>query len=542
MTAMAKDYASRFRLRAMPHATEDLSRAVKVLRQRGIAILAMLGWAVLAIITLVAVVVQGSAWSVLAIGAAANIGPSLMALRKRHDAEARAMVGTLAAIMPALLVYALRGHGWQMDSHMYFFVALAALTVLCDWRPIAIASILIAAHHLVLEWAAPAWVFAGEGNLGRVLFHAIAVILQFAVLSYVTARLAGLLAAQDAAVVTSGRLAAEAQEERARVQEALAIAKEAEAVAERARRQSRDIERRHAEERRDELLMLAGDFERSVAGIAIAIEKATGQLEASSIELDDLSGAAGREAGDVAANTEEATEEIRRVADAIAALGTSIGAIAAAAQQQRTLTALGRERGERSSITIAALATYAEQIGGFIDEIRGIAAKTNLLALNATIEASRAGDAGRGFAVVAGEVKGLAAETARASDRITDILNHVRTTAEASVADARTVEESIVEVSHAASEIAAGAEDQRILATDIGASATRASESAERIEGRIGALAGRVAATVALSAQVRSNTSMLMVNARDLRASSERFVRHLRDEDNIIPIAPRDAA
>ncbi len=85
---------------------------------------------------------------------------------------------------------------------MYFFVALAALIVLCDWRPIALAAVLIAVHHLLLQY------FAGlglhrVGQSRRVVIHAVAVILQCAALSYVAIQLRGLLIRQ-----------AEAREER----------------------------------------------------------------------------------------------------------------------------------------------------------------------------------------------------------------------------------------------------------------------------------------------------------------------------------------
>ncbi len=90
---------------------------------------------------------------------------------------------------------------------------------------------------------------------------------------------------------------------------------------------------------------------------------------------------------------------------------------------------------------LAHLAELTGHISQLVQAIDGIAWQTNMLALNATIEAGRAGDAGRGFAVVASEIKGLARDTATATENIGDRLSEIQAAtknAASSMAGART--------------------------------------------------------------------------------------------------------
>lgn len=95
--------------------------------------------------------------------------------------SAVAMVGE-----PALLVYLFSGHPWQMDMHMYFFATLALVIGWCDWRPIVVAAITIAAHHLMLNFIFPFAVFPGGADLPRVYLHASIVAFQTVVLVWLS--------------------------------------------------------------------------------------------------------------------------------------------------------------------------------------------------------------------------------------------------------------------------------------------------------------------------------------------------------------------
>ena len=514
-------------------ADAPLPATIDRLRRRGVQAWALIGW-----LTFLALLILNLAASyamplsipaLLGIGIAINAVPTWMAVKRRYDVEARLVMGALAAFLPALGVFQLQGHEWQMDAHMYFFVAMATLVVLADWRPIAVATGLTALHHLVLEYVAPEWVFSGAGDLGRVIFHAVAVLLQFGVLAVVTTQLVRLLDKQDKAIDRARQLTAKARAERLRAETALRKAEEAEQVAARERAAREATTARIAAERRADLVVLAHEFEHSVASVVKAIGTATERLEQSAVQLGDSTRHTDGAVGEVTEGAARASAEITLVTGAIQELSDSIRTIAHAASDQSSLTTAATGQAEHSVRTIAHLEDQAGRIEGLVDAIRDIAGKTNLLALNATIEAARAGEAGRGFTVVAGEVKALAADTRRISDTISTLLAGIRVGVADSAATLRSVNGAIGEVAHAAVGIASAVEDHRTTAVGVHAAAGRATRTAAEIEQQMGAVAEATGVAAALCSSLRTSASDLSATARELRQSTDLFVSFLSD-------------
>ncbi len=107
--------------------------------------------------------------------------------------------------------------------------------------------------------------------------------------------------------------------------------------------------------------------------------------------------------------------------------------------------------------------------------------KTNLLALNATIEAARAGDAGKGFAVVASEVKGLASQTAKATEEIANQITQIQSATREAVNAIQTIANAIEAVSGISTSIASAVEEQAAATAEIARNVQQTSASTQQV-------------------------------------------------------------
>jgi methyl-accepting chemotaxis protein len=522
-----------------------MMRELDDLRLRGARILTVAGWIGAAAIVAIGYLrgVDG-AWGAFTVAVLANIVPTMVVLRNRSDSGARMAVGTLAAIIPALLVFVLSGSPWQMDAHLYFLVTLAGLTILCDWRPIAIAAALTCFHHLILAYVAPASVFIDGGNLGRVLLHALAVLMEFATLAFVTSRLSALMLEQGAARVDSEQLAEKAEAERCRADaerekavEALRLAHAAQAEATRERHRREAIESQASRKRREDFLQIAAGVKRSVSDVAVSLERASSALLGSAARLHGIAQETATQADEAAAGAVQASHAARGVADSIGALTRSIADVSLSAEQQGALTLAARTNTDATDAAVRALDERARDIGNFTDDIRQISSQTRLLALNASIEAARAGEGGSGFAVVASEIKALAAQTTGTTGKIEALIAYVQQGVNVAVGNLDQATVAVGEVADAAGAIRVSVDAQRAAAVEIGHNATRAASGADLIERRIESVAIAINMIGALSSDVREAAAGLSELAGRLRQSTDSLVDHLRQDTGMQEVA-----
>ena len=493
------------------------------LRVRGVMLLAIFGWACTVSLLLLALIFDlQNEFVPVALSAALNVIPTFLTVRGRYDLQTGAVYAIGAAIQPALLVYMLQGHPWQMEGHMYFFVGLAALTLLCDLRPIAIAVVVIAVHHLLLSYLAPEWVFIGSGDFARVMVHALAVIMVLGLLGPVMVHMGKLFVEQAEARAISEGCAASAQE-------ALVTARLAQAEAEAEREKRIEAERHeHSDARRDELLALATAFESSVANIVQSVGSAAEQMAHAARNMHRFAHDAGEQSVEAARDADSASQSALRVSAGITQLSKSILSIAANAEQQAELGEAARSASRTGENVIHTLAERTANIEAFVGLIQGVASQTNMLALNATIEAVRAGDAGRGFGVVAAEVKALANKAHEATGQINELVTDIDSGAAEADQVIGLVSRTMGELAEAAEKMRSAIGDQSNVASLIEQSAVDSAAGADQIAKRIEEVAKAAGEAVQLSDEVQASAEDLTKIAQGLRSATDEFLSQLR--------------
>ena len=183
---------------------------------------------------------------------------------------------------------------------------------------------------------------------------------------------------------------------------------------------------------------------------------------------------------------------------------------------------------ERTDRQIRGLAGAAERIGEVVRIIAAIAEQTNLLALNATIEAARAGEAGRGFAVVAAEVKGLAGQTAKATEEITAQIAAIQGETTEAVGAVHAIGRTVDTMNAIASAIAAAVEQQRFATGHISQNIDEAARGTDAVSQNVVSASSAAEATHRVAAEVGAAAGDVCRSAEVLRAEVMRFLVEMR--------------
>jgi methyl-accepting chemotaxis protein len=342
----------------------------------------------------------------------------------------------MAQIMLVLL--ALAGHSYIIDVHMAFFAALGLIAGLCCWRSIMAATLVVAIHHISLNFLYTAAVLNGGADFGRVVTHAVILLIETGALISLTHQLGKAFSAGS---------------------EALEIANASRQQADLLNRSNSDAQVK-TEAKRLELEGAISTFSQQIESNLQDAKREVQNVQKSAQDLAGNADVTSSEIGIALSAAESATANVSTVAGSMNELVQSISEIAGQVQSTSDAVAEVRGASEQTLSSMRDLKTSSEKIGDVITLIQAIAAQTNLLALNATIEAARAGDAGKGFAVVASEVKSLAAQTEHATAEIRAQIEAVQGAANESVSAINAIVGRMVNVDQFMTSIAAAVEEQ----------------------------------------------------------------------------------
>ncbi len=288
------------------------------------------------------------------------------------------------------------------------------------------------------------------------------------------------------------------------------------------------LEAQAAQQRREDIHRIAGEFQHAVGSMIDTVSSASNELEAAAASLTDIAEQTQTLSVTASSGFEQASANVQSVAVTTDDLGLSIVQIARQAQESSSIASEAVQQAQITDTSINRLSQSAERIGDVVRLISSIAKQTNLLALNATIEAARAGDAGRGFAIVAQEVKTLAANTATATEEIGRQIADMQTATDESVHAIKAINTTIARIAAISAAIFNSVERQQLATEEIARNLQQATQGTTAVAHSITNVSHGAAATDSASAAVLASARSLSAESAMLKTEVERFLATIR--------------